>query len=157
MLNQNFPFNYKPTDVITTDAGYTIPADKYAFVTVDIEPGESFIVNGTTIMAPEADDIIAVSTGFGLSYVVPAGYTFEGVGRGNTSSVSVGGNPVLGASEFGRIIAGPGQTILAGADGTFAGYAIKKGETGKTANFWLQPDDVITGDARLTVTLYQIP
>ena len=157
MLNQNFPFNFKPTNVITSTAGYVIPAGQYAFVSVAVEKGESFILNGTTIMSPAADSLVAVSIGFGANYVVPAGHFFEGTASAIGSSVTVDGNIVVNVGDTGNVKAGPGQTIIASASGGVAGYARETGGSNQTNTFWLQPGDTITGNARLVVTLYQIP
>lgn len=173
-LNNNFNFNFKPESTQTTSGDVTIPAGKYAFVTAFAENGNSFIVNGTTVLTSSPESIITRSIDIGLndsdSFTVTSGHVFEGQAFVTISGrVEIDGvlavtpyGSTTSFAGFGNIKAGSGQNIVistnndGGSSAAITGYDFREAVTSQ-GEFWLNSGDAITGNCKKTITFYQIP
>ena len=175
------PFNQRPSSTTVRTSSYTIPAGKYARVTVYVEKGGSFTIDGGVALNSEAASApiaIAVSDsgsyGVNASYTVPSGYIFEGqaTASGSNITVKVGGlNAQYGnasdsapsAQQVPNIKAGPGQLVEATSNNTLVtltGYArkVSNENTSNSEEFWLNSGVTISGSGtwRATVEEYDI-
>lgn len=167
------PFNFNPTSTESTTGNVTIPSGQYAHVSVTVQNGSSFAVNGTTVMSSIAKDIIPVSFERGTvgndDYVVPSGYVFTGAGaiasNGGSGRIEIDAADVISSTVTGTstnsFTAGEGQTVTCRVNAipcvsSFAGVAVREG-TEFTNTFWLKAGDSITGGASLLISYYDIP
>ena len=171
------PFNNQPTSVAVKTSSYGIPAGSYAFVTVSVENGGLFTIDGSTAMTSEAKLAAAVSAVSQQSsintinnYAVTSGYYFEGYctqPSGTLANVSIGGTVVgktttATSSVMNTFRAGGGDTIsiagVAGVVTSITGYVVRAGiqQTENTASFWLPTGTTIAGSGswQATVSLY---
>lgn len=160
------PFNFQPTSVDVKTASYTIPSGKYAYVTVNVENGGSFSIDGSDALLSQSqvDGSVSAVNSSGVNttlYTVPSGYRFEGQAYcGTSSNPTIGGTQISLSTTLTTIKAGSGQAIVAPTHTTMflTGYAIREheGETNATASFWLPSGAVINGSGtwKATVSLF---
>lgn len=157
------PFNYKPESTVQINGGsYTIPADKYAYVTANVSGGSIFRINGIDVLssATRATNVFINGTG---GFLVPDKHKFEG-----SVIVKTGGNLVafringVNLGNIGSFTVGEGANMeIVGSNDTvfLIGVATRMGADA-VGGYWVGPGDVLddtVGNMRLNIALYQIP
>jgi len=77
------PFNFQPESVSVRTGSYTIPAGKYAFVTVNVEGTGTFTIGGTTALRGTSNTVLASSA---LDYRTGTGHNALITVSGGTSN-----------------------------------------------------------------------
>lgn len=82
------PFNHNPSATGASNSGYTVPAGKYAWVSIAVRDGGSATLNGTAMLACDSAitdtqdgnkiDVQSSTTSSSTLYTVPSGKYFQG-------------------------------------------------------------------------------
>jgi len=151
------PFNFQPVSVSVKTGSYTIPAGKYARVTVEVDSGGIFTIN--TINACTSAGFIAIDQAnaslAALSYSVPTDYRGSAAFSSTlTDTYSIAGNSTINintnSSSPVGIDLGPGSVysmpggVASNAKGIH-GVAIPSNATNRQATYWLPTGTVING------------
>ena len=165
------PFSNNPASVVEkSNAGYTIPVNQYARVTVQVDSDGDFIVDGTTVLSAGSVGAVTirVTSTTRVDYTVPSDSYFEGyLTYGNVGfSYSVGNtNADMGLVSSNHpsvpIKAGPSQQIYStAASGTKSlhGTVRTKSPAEASGAYWLPSGAVITvnNNCRYLVELYNV-
>jgi hypothetical protein len=102
------PFNFQPSSVSVKTASYTIPAGKYAKVTVNIDGTGTFTIDGSTALSASQNSVLATSP-----------LATDGTGR-LTTTTAAAGSPAAYTSETDKrsVVADyflPAGTVIAGS------------------------------------------
>jgi hypothetical protein len=161
------PFDFNPVSVVTlTTASYSIPANRYAFVSVSLDQNGSFLVSGTTVMVSKAQSgsapsVIAVSQNLTNPYVVPSGYRFEGQVVTTAGPIGIAGAYLPNANDSRQGLRfGPGQAITGRSTETLTGVIIRENSIIEGAHaqntFWLPASTSIQiVNGRAVVSLFE--
>jgi hypothetical protein len=146
-----------PISVSVKTASFTIPLNRFARVTVEVDSGGIFTINGVNAVTSAAFLNIDVSiTNAQATYNVPTGYraVIASMGSQTPGLNYFNGNPFASypsspnqsANVAGAQIGPGGQAIAAGTDTrSIAGVAIPSNATNRQAVFMLPPGTVISG------------
>jgi len=145
-----------PISVSVKTASFTIPFNRFARVTVEVDSGGIFTINGVTAVTSAAFLNIAVTNTNSAIYNVPTGYRvviasmggfFSGENYFNGNSfASYPSSSNQSADVVGAQIGPGGQAIAAGGSTRqIAGVAIPSNATNRQAVFMLPPGTVISG------------
>jgi hypothetical protein len=151
-------------------AAYAIPADRYGVVRAHVQDGETFLINGVTVLSSRALDItssVTTTNGGGsiTSPTVGSARVFHGEAFCSTAGVgqlTVSGAPLSGAPVgLFAFTMGPGVSAsLSGGGGaspkSIVGYERGVDNTGFAQTFRLPAGATISG-GRYHVELYRIP
>jgi hypothetical protein len=170
MPSVTYGFNGNPSSVVAGSGSYTIPANKFGYVTVSCKTAESFSVDGTTVL-DTGGTVTAVATGSNgttsaESYTVPSGYVFRGQvawdsttggGLDTTVGTYVIGRPTTANGQV-TVSAGPGQTITIQSGGsgakTITGFIEKLPAGPVSGSYWLPAGTVLGGTGTYLVQLF---
>jgi hypothetical protein len=146
-----------PISVSVKTASFTIPFNRFARVTVEVDSGGIFTINGVTAVTSAAFLNIDVSiTNAEATYNVPTGYRaviasmggfFSGENYFNGNSLASYPNNAGQSANVAGAQIGPGGQAIATGGGTrqIAGVAIPSNATNRQAVFMLPPGTVISG------------
>jgi hypothetical protein len=81
-----FPFNFRPTSTTSRTGAYTVPSNRYAFVTAFCPPGQTFFINGQ--LALQGNSSSASSGSGGNTVGVVGNQTTSNFSAGSSASVS---------------------------------------------------------------------
>ena len=177
-MSINIPFNFNPTSVSTKVAPYNIPAGSYAFVTVEVEDGATFSIDGVTALNAKAQTSCN-SEADSVFHAASTDTTYFTVGTNKLAilkliitatsggvNLYIGGNLISGSIATGdyTFYMASGDSFRfqssGGEDVTFY-YSIHEydpniTETVTTASFWVPTGTALTGSGqwRATVALF---
>lgn len=138
MPSATYGFNGNPSSVSVKTGSYTIPANKYAYITANCENGATFSIDGTVALSSNNWSVLAKSTGNIYSTTGVASYTAGSAVEG-----------VLTSSNANATTSGSGATD---GDPVFTNATAM---TAVVANFWVPTGTVLTtSSGRYTVQLF---
>ncbi len=164
------PFDFEPSnDSTVTTSGFTVDAGEYELLTVVLEEGATFSIDGTVALRSVSPSNVDVSNSGGTDglpqYTCPSGKIFEGryyndfgpeapTFNGDTLGINTltgKGDPIIlgPGGTFSTPNATSGQRNLIGYERDIAGYV-------KSGNFWVPSGSVIavTGTVRIYRQVY---
>ena len=137
MPSATYGFNGNPSSVSVKTGSYTIPANKYAYITANCENGATFSIDGTVALSSNSWSALAKSTGNLYSTAGVATYTGGSTTEGLITNL--GGVTTSGAGSI------DGDPVFTNATAM----------TAVVANFWVPTGTVLTtSSGRYTVQLF---
>jgi len=147
-----------PASISVITGTYTLPADRFARVTVEVDSGGLFTLNGTTAVSSAAfQNVDQASTASGnMTYTVPSNYRAIGLATTNPSSgadqLAINGNTpanMTALTNYENLHVGPGGTIAIVSVNTggksITGVAIPSNATHRQAVFIVPPSTTLNG------------
>ena len=150
------PFNFQPSSVAVKTGSYTIPAGKYARVTVEVDSGGIFTIDAVSALTSAAFVNVDSTSGSGtgsVTYTVPTGFkaSVSGIATGESAfSVNNNGDQLLGTSIHTNLFnIGPAGTLTVYTSllgfARVQGLATPSNATNRQATFWLPTGTIING------------
>jgi len=174
-FNQNFPFNYKPTDLTVTNGNYTVEATEYAYLTVQCFPGQEMFIDGTRALfcagAEATTGWSEVALNNGNQFVIPDGLRITYIhtsGAVNLDMTDSNGLTLATLDQVGTSLGSDLYSINPGWAGRIRATAnlgnvqfltdgTSEMNNGITASFWLPPNTAVTGEGYKTFSRYLLP